>query len=103
MVFVVAFGVIFFFIPQLFFHNSITNSKENLLGELEKEFSTKTKLPLSSDSKIDQALLICTLFDKIEGISEWTFEINTLVKLFVSVIIPVAFAVFDLIMNMGYI
>jgi len=103
MAFVVAFGLLFFFIPQLFFHNSISNSKEKLLGELEKEFSTKTKLPLSSDSNIDQALLICTLFDKIERISEWTFESNTLIKLFSSVIIPVAFAVFDLMTKMGYI
>ena len=99
MAFVVAFGLLFFFIPQFFFHDSISNSKEQILGELEKDFLAKTKLPLSSDSKVDQALLICTLFDKIERISEWVFESDTVIKLFVSMIIPVAFAFFDLIIK----
>jgi len=94
--FVVAFGMFFFFVPQLLFRNSIRKSKEDLLDKLESEFSTKTTLPLSQECNIDEALLLCALFDKIERISEWSFEPNTLFKLFSSVVIPVAFALTDL-------
>lgn len=90
LVFVVAFGMLFFFIPQLLFRNSIRNSKENLLDKVESEFSIKVKLPLSSECNINEALLLCAIFDKVERISEWAFETNTLFKLFSSIVIPVA-------------
>jgi len=98
LVFVVAFGMLFFFIPQLLFRNSIRNSKENLLDKVESEFSIKVKFPLSSECNINEALLLCAIFDKVERISEWSFETSTLFKLFSSVVIPVAVFLMGLIL-----
>ena len=92
MFFVISFGLFFFFLPQLIFRDSIKQTKENLLRRIESEFSLKARLPLSPDCNIMEALLLCSLFDQVEKMSEWTYETSTLFKLFSSVIIPVVTA-----------
>jgi len=92
MIFIIAVGLMFFFIPQILIHNSICKSKEALLQKIESEFSSKVKLPLSPQCDVVQALLLCALFDQVERISEWPVEINTLLQLFGSTIIPIGTA-----------
>lgn len=95
--FVVASGLSFFLVPQIYLHRSIKRSKENLLAKIESEFSAKTTIPLSSECDVMEGLLLCTLFDRVDNISEWPMDFGTLFKLASSVLVPVAAALIGIV------
>lgn len=89
LLFVIAIGMAFFFIPQILFHKSICRSKEKLLERIESDFASKTNLPISSDCDSQNSLLLCMLYEQVEKISEWPLNTGLILQLFVSAIIPV--------------
>jgi hypothetical protein len=86
---VVAVGLLFFFIPQVFLHKAIRSSKEILLSEITAEFSKRVSLPLSPKCDTNEALLLYLLLDYVNKIKEWPFDIGNLFNVLASSIIPI--------------
>ncbi|HML02650.1 MAG TPA: hypothetical protein VK487_04670 [Candidatus Bathyarchaeia archaeon] len=97
--FVIAFGLFFFFAPEYFLHESIVASKEELLSQIEAEFSSKTKLPIPPGHNSAEALLLCTMFERASEVKEWAFETDHLIQMLTSTVIPIGTVVLEILLR----
>lgn len=93
---VIAVGLVFFFVPQIFIHGSICKAKIRLHKRILNQLRPNAKLPLSPECNTNQVLLLCAFFDQVDRIEEWPVKAGTLIQLTGSTIIPIATAIVGL-------